>query len=190
MDYEYFGDVVTIDTTYRFNHFRGVVVFGNEHKNKKTQNYFHISRLCNVKALWEVMPERYHGLCSWHLMQNDIRHLSKLMKSGSSFLRALKFYIYRYLEKIDFQRAWDKLVGDYKLKENWWISSIYKIKEKWAKCYMKNAFNICLRSTQFSESSNADLKTGLKPNFDIIHFFKHFDRVVNDKRYNELECEF
>jgi zinc finger SWIM domain-containing protein 3 len=39
MDYEYFGDVVTLDTTYNntcrplavfagFNHFRGVVIFG------------------------------------------------------------------------------------------------------------------------------------------------------------------
>jgi zinc finger SWIM domain-containing protein 3 len=67
---------------------------------------------------------------------------------------------------------------------------LYKIKEKWAKCYMKNTMTIGMRSTQLSESVNADLKNFLKPDLDIIQFFTHFDRVVSDKRYNELHREF
>ncbi|RDX80882.1 hypothetical protein CR513_38506, partial [Mucuna pruriens] len=55
--------------------------------------------------------------------------------------RDLKLCMYKYLEEIGFQRERDKLV-DYRLKENWWISSMCKIKEKWEKCYVKNAFTI------------------------------------------------
>ena len=223
MDYEYFGDVVTFDTTdstnnaYRplavfagFNHFKGVVIFGvallydetsasfewlfreflKAHKNKKPQTLFTDQDPALAKALHEVMPKTYHGLCSWHLMQNGIKHLGARMKNGSNLLRDLKFCMYKYVEKYDFEIAWDKLVDDYDLKKSGWISSLYKIKEKWVKCYMKNVVTIGMRSTQLSESFNADLKSYLKPDLDIIQFFKHFDRVVNDKRYNELQCEF
>ena len=81
-------------------------------------------------------------------------------------------------------------MDDYNVKENKWLMGLYKVKEKRAKCYMKSAFTIGMRSTQLSKSLNADLKTCLKPNLDIFQFFNHFDRVVNDKRYNELQCEY
>ncbi|XP_043721025.1 protein FAR1-RELATED SEQUENCE 1-like [Telopea speciosissima] len=47
-----------------------------------------------------------------------------------------------------------------------------------------------MRSTQLSESINADLKDYTKCTLDIVQFFKHFVRVVNDKRANELKAEF
>ncbi|CAJ2644510.1 protein FAR1-RELATED SEQUENCE 5-like [Trifolium pratense] len=124
MDYEYFGDVVTLDTTYStnnayrplaifagFNHFRGVVIFGaallydetaesfewlfreflKAHKSKKPQTVFTDQDHAMAKALREVMPETYHGLCTWHLMQNVLKHLGHLMKNGSNLLRDIKF---------------------------------------------------------------------------------------------------
>lgn len=57
-----------------------------------------------------------------------------------------------------------------------------------------------MRSTQVSESSKKIWKAvwsqtfffgqSLKSDLDIGQFFKHFERVVGDKRYNELQCEF
>lgn len=46
---------------------------------------------------------------------------------------------------------------------------------------MKNVMTIGIRNTQLSENFNACLKTCLKIDMVIIQFFKHFDRVVNDK---------
>jgi zinc finger SWIM domain-containing protein 3 len=40
------------------------------------------------------------------------------------------------------------------------------------------------------ESLNNDLKIHFKSDFDIIRFFKHFERVVQGKRNNELNSEF
>ena len=193
-----------------FNHFRGVAIFGaallydetiesfkwlfetflEAHKRKKPQTIFTDQDHAMAKALLEVMPETYHGLCTWHLMQNGIKHLGNMMKNESSFLKDLKACMYQYEEECDFQTAWDKLLVDFNLQDNRWLNSLYKLKEKWAKCYMKNAFSIGMRSTQLSESLNSDLKSCLKPDLDIIQFFKHFERVICDKRYNELQCEF
>jgi zinc finger SWIM domain-containing protein 3 len=55
---------------------------------------------------------------------------------------------------------------------------------------MKNVFTLGMRSTQLSESLNNDLKIHFKSDFDIIRFFKHFERVVQGKRNNELNSEF
>ena len=41
-----------------------------------------------------------------------------------------------------------------------------------------------------SESLNNDLKIHFKSDFEIIRFFKHFERVVPGKRDNELNSEF
>lgn len=55
---------------------------------------------------------------------------------------------------------------------------------------MKNSFTLGIRSTQMSESLNSDLKDYLKSTLSIGDFFKHFDRVVDQKRNKELEAEF
>jgi zinc finger SWIM domain-containing protein 3 len=63
-----------------------------------------------------------------------------------------------------------------------WLDSIYKLKEKWVERYMKDVFTLRMRSTQLSESLNNDLKINFKSDFDIIRFFKYFERTVQGKR--------
>ncbi|KAF7824322.1 protein FAR1-RELATED SEQUENCE 5-like [Senna tora] len=123
LDYGYFGDVVSLDTTYcinnahrplaifsGFNYFRGVVIFGaallydetvasfewlfktflEANLQEKPQTIFTDQDPAMAKALHKVMPDVCHGLCTWHLMQNGIKHLGNLMKNGSHFLRDFK----------------------------------------------------------------------------------------------------
>ena len=71
-----------------------------------------------------------------------------------------------------------------------WFDSIYKVREKWAECYMRDAFTLGMRSTQLSESLNNDSKLHLKPDLDLVRFFKHFERVVQGKRDIELSSEY
>ena len=49
-----------------------------------------------------------------------------------------------------------------------WLDCIYKFKEKWVECYMRDVFTLGMRSTQLSESFNTDRKNHLKLDFDII----------------------
>jgi len=77
-----------------------------------------------------------------------------------------------------------------KVHKQTWLDSIYKVKEKWAECYMRDVFSLGVRSTQLSESFNNALKNHLKSDFDIIRFLKHFERSVQEKRDKKLESEF
>ncbi|XP_075483768.1 protein FAR1-RELATED SEQUENCE 5-like [Primulina tabacum] len=175
IDYEYFGGVVSLDTTYctnrayrplaifsGFNHHRGVVIFGaallydetassfkwlletflEAHKQKKPLTIFTDQDQAMAKALLEVMPEVYYGLCTWHLMQNGIKHLGNLMKDGSHFLTDFKRCMYGIDDETRFEEAWSILLEQYNIQENTWLQSTYNIKEKWAACYMNKAFTL------------------------------------------------
>jgi zinc finger SWIM domain-containing protein 3 len=45
-------------------------------------------------------------------------------------------------------------------------------------------------SPQGSESMNNELKGYISVKYDILTFFEHFDRLVADKRYEEVKCDF
>jgi len=219
IDYAYFGDVITFDTTYGtnkelrplgvftgFNHHRGVVIFGaallydetaesfkwlfesflNAHAGKKPQTIFTDQDAAMAKALPEVMPDTWHGLCTWHIMQNGIKHLGNLMKDGSHLLRDFKSCMFDYEDETEFENAWKKMIQTYNGGSVSWLDGIYKLKKKWARCHMKNAFTLGVRSTQLSESLNGDLKAYLKSDLGIVEFFQHFERVVEQKRHKKL----
>ncbi|XP_047942489.1 protein FAR1-RELATED SEQUENCE 5-like [Salvia hispanica] len=222
IDYEYFGDVVSLDTTYctnrdnrplavfsSFNHHRRAVIFGasllydettasykwlfetflEAHKHKRSLTVFTEQDQAMAKALHEVMPDTFHGLCTWHLMQNGIKHLGNLMKEGSCFLTDFKKCMYGFEDEIKFEEAWSNLLTQYNLQNSTWLKHIYGVKTKWARCYIK-AFTLGMRSTQLNESVNSSITNCTMPNLNIAQFFKNFERVVEDKRYSELKCDF
>ncbi|XP_057451921.1 protein FAR1-RELATED SEQUENCE 5-like [Lotus japonicus] len=188
IDYEYFGDVISLDSTYctnnshrplavfsGFNHHRSAVIFGaallydettesykwlfesflEAHKQKMPKTVFTDQDQAMAKALSIVMPEAYHGLCTWHLMQNGVKHLGNLMKGESHFLTDFKKCMYGYHDEEQFEEAWRTLIAKYDVQENDWLQRMYTLKEKWACCFMKKAFTLGMRSTQLSESVNA-----------------------------------
>ena len=123
-------------------------------------------------------------------MQNGIKHLGNLMKDGSHFLTDFKRCMYEYYEETSFEIAWSELISKYKVDENAWLRSMYNLTEKWVDFHMKKVFTLGMQSTQLSESVNSDMKSCMKPSLDIIQFFNSFERVVEEKRYNELKWEF
>ena len=91
--------------------------------------------------------------------------------------------MYGYEDKAKFQEAFDVMRSE--VHRQTWLDSIYKLREKWAECYMRHVFSLGVRSTQLSESFNNAMKKHLKSNFDIIRFLKHFERTVQEKRDNK-----
>ncbi|XP_028108416.1 protein FAR1-RELATED SEQUENCE 1-like [Camellia sinensis] len=106
------------------------------------------------------------------------------LKFGCDF----KTWIFGYEDEHELVEAWDSLIHKYNLQENLWIKKTWELREKWAHVYMKLVYAAGMRSTQLSESLNAELKRNLKVDHNIIQFFTHFNRVVLDKRYEEVKA--
>ena len=145
------------------------------HAGKRPKPFFTDQDLAMAKALSEVTPDTYHGLCPWHIMQNGIKHLGNLIKDGSSFLQVFKTCMFEFNDEIEFEKTWEDMIDTFAIHDHTWLDTIYKLKGKWAKCYMKNEFTLEIRSTQLSESLNGNLKDYLKSDLDVVEIFEHFD---------------
>ncbi|XP_043700080.1 protein FAR1-RELATED SEQUENCE 5-like [Telopea speciosissima] len=157
IDYALFGDVVIFNTTFCTNkEYKPFGIFEDSTIiRKKPKTIFTDQDAAMARAIGEVLPETRHGLCTWHTMQNGIKHLD-----------------------------------DYQLENNSWLTQIYSIKHKWARCYMKYTITLGVKSTQLIESINSDLKIYLRPTLNLVRFFKQFEWIVEDKRANELKADF
>ena len=112
------------------------------------------------------------------------------MKDGSSFLQVFKTCMFEFNDEIEFEKIWEDMIDTYAIHDCSWLDSIYKLKRKWVKCYMKNEFTLGVQSTKLRESLNGDLKNYLKSNLDVVEFFEHFDRLIEQKQERELQAEF
>ncbi|XP_044319359.1 protein FAR1-RELATED SEQUENCE 5-like [Triticum aestivum] len=178
------------------------------HNGKQPRAIFTDQDTAMGNAVEEVFTEAWHGLCTFHIMQNAVKHLcnSKADDSHSPkdkneadeeeeeeephILSDFSACMYNIEDTTTFEEAFDIMRNKVDEKKMSWLDSIYKFKEKWAECYMRDVFTLGMRSTQLSESFNSDLKRHLKSDFEIIRFLKHFERAVQGKRNKELDAEF
>ncbi|OMP10240.1 hypothetical protein COLO4_04687 [Corchorus olitorius] len=157
---------------------------------KKPKTIFTDQDASMANAIPLVMPETYHRLCLFHMMENALRHLGPKFSEESGLPRELSNCVYAFEEENELSKAWEDMIDRHELIDNNWVKEIYKVKEKWAKAYVKRTFSAEISSTQISESFNSSLKDHLQPDMNLVQFFGHFERVLNDKRYNELKSEF
>ncbi|TXG60911.1 hypothetical protein EZV62_012274 [Acer yangbiense] len=143
-----------------------------------------------AKAISSVMADTYHRLCTWHIMQNAFKKVNQLLRGPGGVNKVLSKFMYCYDEEDEFLAAWEKMLTEYNLHENVWFKRTFEVRKKWAYIYVRWTWSAGLKSTQVSESINSDLKDYLQSDHDLVQIFKHFERVLNDKRYKELEVEY
>ena len=56
--------------------------------------------------------------------------------------------------------------------------------------YGRNHFCINITTTQLSESFNSRLRHYLKSTNNVLEFFSHFERLLEDLRHNELDSNY
>ncbi|XP_027122965.2 protein FAR1-RELATED SEQUENCE 5-like [Coffea arabica] len=141
-------------------------------------------------ALSVVMLETFHGLCTFHIRRNFMKHLGNHYKENSDLPYMFGACMYEFGEVEQFNRVWEAMVKKHNLENNEWLSALYRIHAKWARCMMKERWTVGMRSTHLSESPNATIKNHLKLDHDLVQLFRHFNRVVDEKRHNELIAEY
>jgi zinc finger SWIM domain-containing protein 3 len=189
------------------------------HNQKHPKTIFTDQHAAMGRAVGDVFVDTIHGLCCWHMGQNAVKHLSSYKDEeqiegvlssdhsqrkdeeptegvipsdpkkdeANTILKEYKRCMYLYANEEKFEEVFKWMQS--KVKKGSWLDGIYKLKHKWAYCYMEDVFTLGMRSTQLSESFNKDLKQHLKFNLDIVRFFKHFERAVQEKREKEIKSE-
>jgi zinc finger SWIM domain-containing protein 3 len=156
---------------------------------KKPQTILTDEDAAMAKAIKIVLPVSHHRICVWHMNQNACKHPSGVVdeyKFNTDFQKC----IYDQEEEEDFLNARNNLLDKYDLRENKWLERLFDKKEQWALVYGRNSFSADMVSTQRSESMNNELKGYISVKYDILTFFEHFDRLVEDKRNEEVKHDF
>ncbi|CAN0924845.1 Protein FAR1-RELATED SEQUENCE 5 [Linum grandiflorum] len=143
-----------------------------------------------TKAIKEVFIKTNHRLCVWHIYQNAAKHLSHVFHGSKQFTSDFSSCVYDYEDEDEWLTAWNNILKKYNLENNEWLHGIFSEKEKWAMVYGRFMFIADMKSTQRSESMNNVLKKYLKPKHNMLYFFDHYSRLVEDRRYQELLAEF
>jgi zinc finger SWIM domain-containing protein 3 len=66
-----------------------------------------------AKAISLVMPETFHGLCTWHIRQNALRHVNHLYQRSSQFNLEFEACIDLHEEEDEFLNAWNSLLVEH-----------------------------------------------------------------------------
>ncbi|XP_028064304.1 protein FAR1-RELATED SEQUENCE 5-like [Camellia sinensis] len=192
-----------------FNHHRETVIFGaalmydettesftwlfqiflEPMSNKAPKTIFMDQDAAMAKAIPIVMPDTNHRLCTWHLMQNAIKHVSSVFDDVGVKVVFSKF-MHDIDDEEDFRIQWDQMLDKYDAFDNHWLEQTFRVKEKWRWPYIMNSWAAGMSTTQLSESFNAFLKDYLNCDHNLMEFVMHFERVLYEKRYKELEAEY
>ncbi|XP_039131892.1 protein FAR1-RELATED SEQUENCE 5-like [Dioscorea cayenensis subsp. rotundata] len=143
-----------------------------------------------AKAILIALPTTHHRLCIWHIYQNAAKHLAHVFSGMRSFAVAFQQVIYDYEDEASFHEAWENLLEKYNLRENPWLMKLFEERKKWEMVYGRHFFCGNMMSTQRSESFNGVLRNYLTSKLGVARFFEQFERVLEDRRYAELQEDY
>lgn len=143
-----------------------------------------------VEAIDLALPEMDHRICVWHVYQKVLKQFNHLFVGSDSFVNDLFSCIFDHEEEEDFIKAWKVMLDAYGLWENEWLNEIFKDREEWAIAYRKNIFCADIRTVHLREYFTCNLRKHLRSDSDVISFFKHLGKMVNDWHYKELEANY
>ncbi|KAK8921611.1 Protein FAR1-RELATED SEQUENCE 5 [Platanthera zijinensis] len=141
----------------------------------------------SIASIW---PGTSHRLCTWHIYQHAFNHLAELFQATESFGHDFCRCIFDFEEEDEFLAAWSLMLEKYNLKENELMIKLYEKKERWAPAYNRDAFCADLQSTLRRECLNNILKEWLNQEADLSHFFTQHERLLDEKRYAELQADY
>ncbi|KAL6127758.1 hypothetical protein ACLB2K_071121 [Fragaria x ananassa] len=141
-----------------------------------------------VEAINSVLSETDHHICIWQMYENALKHISPMVKDIESFANDFKRCIYEHKDEDDFVSAWRDMLGNYDLHQNDWLKWMFRAREKWAVVYGWNTIFVDMEGGHLVESLFNDLRNYLHSDTTVLQFFKHFERVVDERRSKEREA--
>ncbi|KAK9705102.1 hypothetical protein RND81_07G033800 [Saponaria officinalis] len=144
-NYLLFGDMMSVDSTYRTNKYNMVFVpfIGVDHHKR-------------CIAIAEIFTEASHRLCMWHIMKKQREKIDA--------------YLCNNLDANEFEEAWSNIMMDYELIDHPWFTLLFEMREEWIPAYFKDIFmGGLMRVTFRSESENSFFDRFVTPHVSLRH---------------------
>lgn len=137
------------------------------------------------EAIRSVFPDATHRLCSWHLQQNANENVK-----NPTFLEDFKRLIYDNFMPEEFETRWNEVIEKYGLHDNNWANKIYRLKDLWARAYLRDKLFCGIRTTSICQGINSFIKRYVQQRNNLVDFIHNFKRAVKEYRHIELMSDF
>ncbi|XP_041020467.1 protein FAR1-RELATED SEQUENCE 5-like [Juglans microcarpa x Juglans regia] len=170
--YEYFGDVVTFDTTYLRNR------YGMPFAPLAPKAIITDQDRAMKNAIAIVFPETRHRYCLWHIMRKLPEKLGSHSQFNAGLNTSIQAALYDSQTSMEFEERWSELRDKYDLRGNNWLQSLYDERTFWVPVYLKNVFWAGMSMTQWSESMNAFFDGYVHSSTTLKEFVDQFDNAL------------
>ncbi|KAJ4791674.1 Protein FAR1-RELATED SEQUENCE 5 [Rhynchospora pubera] len=184
-----FGSALLYDESYEsfkwlFDTFK-ITMHGKQPNTAFTDMSMQIST-----AMAGSWPGTTHRVCPWHVYQNSLKKISHVFQSSKTFNKEFCRCLFESEDEEDFLFSWRSLLEKYDLRHNEWLIKLFDERDKWALAYGRHIFSADITTSLQCDSLTNTLKKYLNPQMDLLSFFKHYERVVDEHRYAELQADF
>ncbi|RYR09653.1 hypothetical protein Ahy_B05g078035 isoform C [Arachis hypogaea] len=157
--FDYFGDVVSFDTTYNTN-----------------------------RAIELCMPTTIHRWCIWHIMKKIPSKLNSY-KGHIDIEQEMSRVVWNSYTKDEFDKNWNDFLTKYGLGGNKWLSELYEDRHIWISVYLDHHFWAGKKSTQRSESMHSFFNKFITQNSSLRQFVKQYDNYLTSGEQAEREFD-
>ncbi|XP_025642007.1 protein FAR1-RELATED SEQUENCE 5 [Arachis hypogaea] len=218
VDYQYFGDVVAFDSTYKKNKYqRPLVIFSGSNNHKQTTIFgFGLvldetieSYTWMLENLLEVMCNKQPSVVVTDgddAMIAAVKkvfpeathrlcawHLQKNVTSNGGeqmFREIFCKWLYADMEVDDFELEWEEASEKFGLHKKCWANQMYEKRHMWCNAYLRGKFCAGYRTTSRCEGINSHIKGFLNSRHSILELVQNLELVVREYRNNELVAQF
>ncbi|XP_026398463.1 protein FAR1-RELATED SEQUENCE 6-like [Papaver somniferum] len=171
-----FGEVVTFDTTYLTNKVAPGGIITDQAGVMKI-------------SIEIVFKDTKHRWCLWHIMKK----IPEKLRRYDNYIRIksrMKKVVYDSQCPAEFEERWSEILEKYEsLKQNKWLSKLYRKKDRWIPCFVKTTFWAGMSTTQRSESMNAFFDGYVHSRTSLKQFVEKFDNALRYKKEMELKAD-
>lgn len=215
IDYNNFGDVLIMDTTYKtniyskplavfvgVNNHRASVLFGCALMVDETEDTYRwvistfLSSMNGKKPVSVITDgdEAMRNAISYLIPEARQRlcawHISKNVCSNIHDTDVQKDFfhlIYAGLRVEEWEEAWQYMVAMNGLENNKWVMGMYKKRNKWAEAFFRDNFFAGVCSTQRCERMHRNLKGGLGRTMRLYDVLPRIDKTICRMRERVIE---
>ncbi|XP_056161624.1 protein FAR-RED ELONGATED HYPOCOTYL 3-like [Syzygium oleosum] len=160
LDYEHFSEILVLDnrtwiTKYGIicATFWDLIITGSPpYSDTKPQTIITEFSEEIAEAVSLVLPETCHCLPAWSILNSFRKYLSPL-SSQLDVVNLFRECVFLHSQE-EFKSKWNSFIGKYKLHDNSWLASLYKMHEKWSHAFTTNVFSVGLLSIQNDEDAS------------------------------------
>ncbi|KAL2511137.1 Protein FAR1-RELATED SEQUENCE 5 [Abeliophyllum distichum] len=117
-----------------------------------------------AEAISIVLPGTFHRLCLWHILNKFLEKMNVTVHNEQ--YHTLINIIRQSESPEEFEANWAAVMEDVDLASNEWLCTMYDIRGRWVKAYVKHMFSAGMSSSQKSESGHSFFKRCRTFDFD------------------------